>query len=143
MTGSTAIFWPMIAQTLLIFIVYAVASNRRTAAVRRGEAKASDYRVPAAEPAASATAIRNLANQFELPVLFYVVCLSLYVTNGANYIAVVLAWLFVLARAVHAFVHLTSNDLRLRRPAFVVGFVLVGVLWLWLAIHLASAAQAL
>ena len=139
MTGSTAIFWPMIAQTLLIFIVYMVVSNRRVGAVRRGDAKAKDFLVPSVEPPASATAIRNLANQFELPVLFYVVCLSLYVTNGANYIAVALAWLFVLARAVHAFIHLTNNDLRLRRPAFIVGFVVVGVLWLWLAIHLASA----
>jgi len=139
MTGSTAIFWPMIVQTLLIFIVYIVVSNRRVGAVKRGDAKATDYLVPEIEPAASATAIRNLANQFELPVLFYVVCLALYVTSGANYVAVALAWLFVLARIVHAFVHLTSNDLRLRRPAFIVGFVIAGLLWLWLAVHLASA----
>lgn len=139
MTGSTAIFWPMIAQTLLIFVVYVVVSNRRVGAVRRGDAKASDYRVPTVEPQASATAIRSLANQFELPVLFYVVCLSLYVTNGANYIAVALAWIFVLARVVHAFIHLTSNELRLRRPIFVIGFAIVVGLWIWLAIHLASA----
>lgn len=138
MTGSTAIFWPMIAQTLLIFVVYIVLSNRRVGAVRRGDAKANDYLVPNVEPAASATAIRNLSNQFELPVLFYVVCLALYITNGANYIAVALAWLFVLARVVHAFIHLTSNELRLRRPAFIAGFILVGALWVWLAIHLAA-----
>lgn len=136
MSGSTAIFWPMIGQTLLIYVVYFIASSRRMAAVRNKEAAAKDFLVPNVEPASSATAIRNIANQFELPVLFYAVCLSLYVTNGANFVAVVLAWLFVASRVVHAFVHVTSNDLRVRRPVFIVGFVLIGVMWLWLAVHL-------
>ena len=136
MTGSTAIFWPMIAQTALVYVVYLVASNRRLGAVRNGEAAAKDYLVPNVEPASSATAIRNIANQFELPVLFYVVCLALYVTNGANFIAVILAWVFVVSRVIHAFVHVTSNDLRIRRPAFIVGFFAVGAMWIWLAIHL-------
>lgn len=136
MNGSTAIFWPMIAQTALIYIVYFIVSQRRVAAVRSGTARAKDYLVPNVEPAASATAVRNLTNQFELPVLFYVVCLSLYIVNGADLIAVVFAWLFVASRAVHAAIHLTNNDLRYRRPTFILGFVVIGVLWVGLALHL-------
>ncbi|MGN6549868.1 MAG: MAPEG family protein [Pararhizobium sp.] len=138
MPGSTAIFWPMIAQTLLILVVYLIVSNRRVGSVKRGETKISDYRVPQVEPETSAAAVRNLANQFELPVLFYVVCLSLYVTHGANYFAVALAWLFVVFRVAHASVHLTANDVRMRRPLFIIGLLVVVVLWAWLAIHLAA-----
>ena len=49
-------------------------------------------------------------------------------------VTVALGWLFVLSRYVHAYVHVTNNRLRYRRPAFIVGFVIVGLLWLWLAV---------
>ncbi|RCS25817.1 hypothetical protein DUT91_03385 [Phyllobacterium salinisoli] len=134
--SQTAIFWPMIAQTALIFVIYLLCSVRRVDAVRSGATRAGDYKLPFVEPVPSATAIRNLANQFELPVLFYVVCLSLYVLNGATFVALLLAWAFVISRALHAAVHVTSNDLRLRRPLFIVGFVIIVLLWIWLAIWL-------
>jgi len=134
--SQTAIFWPMIVQTGLIFVIYLICSVRRVSAVKNGTARAGDYKLPFTEPAPSATAIRNLSNQFELPVLFYVVCLSLYVLNGATIVAVVLAWAFVIARVLHAAVHVTSNDLRLRRPLFIAGFVINALLWAWLVIWL-------
>ena len=126
----------MIAQTALIFVIYLLSSNRRLAAVRSGEAAEKDFLIPNVEPAASAAAVRSLANQFELPVLFYVVCLALYITGGAGTVAVVLAWLFVASRIFHAYVHVTTNDLRLRRPAFIGGFFVAGAMWIWLALHL-------
>ena len=86
-----------------------VVSARRLGAVKAGTAKVSDFKVPSIEPEPSATAARNLVNQFELPVLFYAACLSLYVTGGAGTVAIVAAWAFVLARAVHAYVHVTSK----------------------------------
>ena len=80
----------------------------------------------------SATAVRNLINQFELPFLFYIVCVILYMVNGVNDAIVALAWLFVASRFVHSWVHVSSNDLRKRRPLFLVGFVVNAILWLWL-----------
>ncbi|TPW27400.1 MAPEG family protein [Pararhizobium mangrovi] len=139
MSATTMTFWPMIAQTALIYVIYLIGSNRRMAAIRNGETQAKDYLVPNVEPASSATAIRNLSNQFELPVLFYVVCLSLYITHGAGLVAVVLAWVFVASRVVHAYVHVTSNDLRIRRPVFIFGFFVVGAMWIWLALRLLAA----
>ncbi|PRD43004.1 hypothetical protein C5748_12320 [Phyllobacterium phragmitis] len=137
--SQTAIFWPMIAQTGLIFVIYLIGSVRRLQAVKSGAARAGDYKLPFTEPAPSATVIRNLTNQFELPVLFYVVCLSLYVLNGATLVAVLLAWAFVVSRILHAAVHITSNDLRLRRPLFIVGFVINALMWVWLAVWLLRA----
>lgn len=137
MTSSTAIFWPVIAQVLLTYLVYLTVSARRIAAVRAGTAKASDFKVPSIEPEPSATAARSLSNQFELPVLFFAACLSLFVTGGAGLAAIVAAWAFVLARVVHAYVHLTSNRVRIRRRLFIVSLAVNFVQWLLLAIHIA------
>jgi hypothetical protein len=123
----------MIAQTLLIYCVYLLVSQRRLGAVKAGRAKASDYRIPTIEPEASATAARNLINQFELPFLFYVVCILLHLVNAVSYLVLLIAWLFVISRVIHTVIHTTSNDVRIRRPMFIVGFVLNAVLWIVLA----------
>lgn len=133
---TTAIFWPMIVQAALVYAIYAVMSRRRFESVRSGKARASDFRVPSVEPETSATAARSLSNQFELPVLFFVVCLSLQITAGVSHVALIVAWIFVLSRIAHAAVHVTSNKLRYRRPLFVVGYIANFVLWVALALHL-------
>ncbi|MCO4318625.1 MAPEG family protein [Phyllobacterium sp. 21LDTY02-6] len=134
--AQTAIFWPMIALTALIYAVYGLLLVRRAIAVRAGQAKPSDFRIPLADPQASATTIRNLVNLFELPVLFYVVCLALYMTRGADMAAVIVAWLFVGTRFAHTLVHTTTNRLCYRQVLFALGFILNGLLWLLLALHL-------
>ncbi|WP_136660620.1 MAPEG family protein [Nitratireductor sp. XY-223] len=131
--SNTAIFWPLIVQTGLIYAIYVIASRRRQSAVRAGKVRASEFKVPMIEPEPSATAIRNLINQFELPFLFYVVCVVLYMVNGVNYPVLFLAWVFVVSRIAHAYVHITSNDVRKRRPLFIVGYFVNAILWLWLA----------
>tara|TARA_R110002020_G_scaffold96186_25_gene230633 strand:- start:2278 stop:2697 length:420 start_codon:yes stop_codon:yes gene_type:complete len=139
MTSSTAIFWPVLAQVLLTYAVYGLVSARRLGAVKAGTAKVADFRVPSIEPEPSATAARNLVNQFELPVLFYAACLSLHVTGGAGTVAIVAAWAFVAARAAHAYVHVTSNKVRLRRRLFIASLAVNAVQWLLLAVHLATS----
>jgi hypothetical protein len=47
--------------------------------------------------------------------------------------------LFVLSRYVHAYIHVTSNGIRHRQPAFTAGLVAVALLWLWLAVNLLGA----
>ena len=73
-------------------------------------------------------------------MLFYVVSLSLYVTSGVSYVALLLAWLFVALRYVHAWFHLTSNRVKYRSTAFIAGALLLALLWIWFALHLAGAA---
>ncbi|MCQ8782862.1 MAPEG family protein [Mangrovibrevibacter kandeliae] len=139
MPGNPAIFWPMILQAFLTLAVYAVLFVRRRGAARAG----GDFEVMAnggAEPAGCRLASRNLANQYELPVLFYAACLALHATNGASWLAVALAWVFALTRLVHAAIHLTVNHVPARGAAFIVGYVCVGLLWCLLALHLLAPA---
>lgn len=138
--NQTAIFWPVLAHVLLIYIVYGVLGRRRYGAVKSGEAKVGQYKVRSTEPASSATVAANLSNQFELPVLFYVLCLTLHVTNGVNYLTLALMWIFVASRCFHAWVHLTSNNLLLRSRSFSFGAVIILLGWIRFALHLLGVA---
>ncbi|WP_256750750.1 MAPEG family protein [Mesorhizobium sp. Mes31] len=137
--NQTTIFWPLLAHVLLIYIVYGVMGRRRYVAVKSGEAKVGQYKVRSTEPSSSVTVANNLINQFELPVLFYVLCLVLHLTNGVNYLTLALMWIFVASRYFHAWVHLTSNNLLLRSRSFFVGAVILLVAWIWFALHLLGA----
>jgi hypothetical protein len=70
------------------------------------------------------------SNQFELPVLFYVLTILEYVTHSAGVVFVVLAWIFVLFRYLQAFVHVTSNKVRLRGAFFGVSAIVLAIMWL-------------
>lgn len=76
-----------------------------------------------------------LDNQFQLPVLFYVGAgLALYF--GPTAFELALAWLFVVTRYVHAFVHITDNHVIRRFAAYFAGLLLLCVLWLDLVVRL-------
>jgi hypothetical protein len=137
--NQTAIFWPMLAQVLLVYGVYVLIFFRRRQAIRAGSVKVSQFRENRDEPPESLFARNNLTNQFELPVLFYAACLGLFVTGGAGTLALTLAWLFVASRYVHAYIHTTSNRIRFRQPAFTAGYLALGLMWIWFALHLLGA----
>jgi hypothetical protein len=126
----------MLVQVALVYAVYILISRRRVGAIKAGNARSSQFRENQIEPPESLFVRNNLTNQFELPVLFYAVCLSLYVTGGASTVPVLLAWLFAISRLAHAWVHVTSNRLRYRRPIFALGYLFLGIMWVWLALHL-------
>jgi hypothetical protein len=69
------------------------------------------------------------SNQFELPVLFYVLTILEYVTHLAGIVFVVLAWVFVLFRVLHAGVHVTNNVVRLRGALYGMGGLVLAIMW--------------
>lgn len=138
--NQTAIFWPMIVHAALVYGIYVLIGLRRKQAVQSGRATVAQFRENQNEPVESLFVRNNLANQFELPMLFHVVCLALYVTAGAGMLAVVLAWIFSLSRIVHSVIHVTTNRIKYRQPAFVLGFLAVGFLWLLFGLHLLGVA---
>jgi hypothetical protein len=132
-------FWPMVAHAVLVFILYALLGWRRHVLVKAGRIQPAQFREnhAANEPAESLVVRNSIANQFEIPLLFHVCCIVLYTTQADNLAAVLLAWIFVVTRYAHAFVHVTSNDLRYRSPLFALGFVALAGMWVWLGIWLA------
>lgn len=81
-------------------------------------------------------ASRHYANLYEVPVLFYAACLILLNTQQVDTLYLMLAWSFVAARYVHAFVHITYNKLKHRRRVFLIGIVLQSVIWVRIVLHL-------
>jgi hypothetical protein len=59
------------------------------------------------------------------------------ITNGIDILMVALAWAFVLSRVVHAYIHVGPNVLMWRGTAFLVGAIVVLLMWTKLAIHIA------
>ncbi|MEC9463562.1 MAG: MAPEG family protein, partial [Pseudomonadota bacterium] len=110
----------------------------RAAVVRSGKVERIAFRENLAEPEESRVVNRAIANQFELPVLFYALSVLLFITEADNIVAVVLAWIFVAARYVQVAMQLTGN-LPLRRLFFMIGFVTLFLMWLWLVVWMATS----
>jgi len=81
----------------------------------------------------------SYANQFELPVLFYVLTILAWVTRHADLIFVVLAWVFVIFRYLQAYVHVTSNQVRLRGAFFGVSALVLAIMWLIYIVKILTA----
>jgi hypothetical protein len=71
----------------------------------------------------------SYSNQFELPVLFYVLTILAYFTHRAGVVFVVLAWIFVVFRYLQAYVHVTSNKVRLRGSFFIISAIVLAIMW--------------
>jgi hypothetical protein len=136
MTGYE-MFWPLVAHAVLVFILYGLLGIRRSAVVKAGKAQMEQFRENRDEPAESLVVRNSIANQFELPALFYAVAIVLFITEADNLPAVILAWIFVASRYAHAYVHVTSNDMRYRSPLFFLGFLALLGMWAWLAVWMA------
>ena len=71
----------------------------------------------------------SFSNQFELPVLFYVLTILEIITRHADFVFVVLAWIFVVMRLGQAYVHTTSNVVLHRGTLYVVGALVLIAMW--------------
>ena len=127
----SAIFYPVAALVALTFAVALLIPYARFRAAFRGQVKAKDFRYgeSANVPGVVSLPNRNLMNLLELPILFYVVCIALYVTRTADDAAIVLAWLYVALRGAHSVVHLSYNNVFHRLAVYAASNVVLLVLW--------------
>lgn len=119
--NSAMIFAPVLAQVLLVFIVYGVLAVRRFEAIKQKTVDAD--RAPLdknAWPNKVILATNNLTNQFEAPLLFYVLCFILSAIDGVNPFTLWLSSVYVMLRYLHAYVHLTSNKIEYRFRLFLI-----------------------
>ncbi len=87
-------------------------------------------------PESALNAQYAFANQFEMPVLFYVVMTLAIVTQKADYVTIVLAWVFVVFRFLQAYIHCTSNNVRYRGLYFFVSTLALLIMWIWFAVRI-------
>jgi hypothetical protein len=126
-----AILLPLFVEVILTFVLLFWSAPLRTRALRSGAVRPEDIALREPNWPKQATQVANsYANQFELPVLFYVLTILAYMTHKAGIVFVVLAWVFVIFRVLHAGVHVTSNNVNVRGPLFGVSAVVLAIMWI-------------
>jgi hypothetical protein len=125
-----AILMPLFVQVALTFVLLFWMGFLRTRALRTGAVQPEQIALREPNWPLRVTQIGNAYhNQLELPMLFYVVVLLAMITRTLDVILYVLAWMFVLSRIVHAYVHVTSNRLDRRGGVFGIGAIALLLMW--------------
>jgi hypothetical protein len=135
------ILYPVFAMVLQTVVVALTMLKQRFQAVRQDGLNPAYFQLNrgAKLPDYLAKTSNHYANLFELPVLFYVVCLILLLTQRVDVIYLSAAWVFVALRVVHAYVHITYNNLKHRRNVFLAGALVITLIWVRLSIHVLTA----
>jgi hypothetical protein len=129
---QTAIFGPVLATMFLTLAVWIYLYVRRIAFIRG--LGAADLSVPGElarlSPPAVSNPSDNFKNLFEIPVLFYALALSLFVTSQVDGTYLAASWVFVAFRVLHSAVHCTFNHVTLRFTVYLISTLAV---WFMLA----------
>jgi len=126
-----AILAPLFVQVLLTLVLGFYLAGLRGPLLVSGKVKPEDVSLRQPNwPQRALQAGYAFQNQFEIPVLFYVLTILVLVTRHADVVFVTLAWIFVLSRLAQAAVHVTSNNLRARGGFFGIGVLVLTVMWL-------------
>ncbi|MGE3245222.1 MAG: MAPEG family protein [Beijerinckiaceae bacterium] len=127
-----AILSPLFAHVLLVFALGVLLAVRRSAAVRSGAVKPGPALVgdKSVWPKPALLASNAFDNQFQFPVLFYVLTILALVTKKADVLFVFMAWIFVATRFLHAAIHATTNRMPARFYAFLAGVFVLAAMWI-------------
>jgi hypothetical protein len=127
---SESILLPMLAMMLLTFVVWVYMYVLRIGHIVRQRIHPQKLTTPdkvgALIPEPVSYPAYNFRNLLELPVLFYVLCLLLFVTGIADAWDLLAAWIFVALRVIHSVIHCTVNIVKYR---FYMYFASALVLW--------------
>lgn len=131
-----AVLLPLLVEVALTFVLLFWMGGLRVAAVRGGEVKPRDIALREPNWPPRLLQVQNaFHNQLELPVLFYVLTVVVWMTRFADLLFVVLAWVFVLLRIAHAYVHVTDNNVPRRGVIFIAGAFVLVAMWVIFAVR--------
>lgn len=142
---NLAILWPTVALAGLIFVVWSIllakrfahiAANRPTAADFANAEAVGRYFRPVERPA------QNLANLFEMPVLYFALVPLLVLTGSASAAQVALAWIFVAFRVAHSAIHIGPNTVRTRARVYIASSIVLFAMWVGFVIDLLTITGA-
>ena len=128
---------PVLVQIGLTFALLLWMAGVRRQTLVSGETKIKNIALGQPNWPVRATQIGNcFKNQFELPLLFYILIALALPLRHADYVIVLLSWVFVLTRFVHAGIFVSSNDLGQRSMAWFAGVLVLLVMWVYFALKI-------
>jgi len=125
------ILFPVFALAALTFGIGLWLARLRFAAVKRGDLDPRYFAINQGGeiPEYLAKVNNNYNNLLELPILFYIITILLYITDRVEPTQLILAWIFVASRYVHSYIHTTYNNIRHRLRSFMIGVTALIVMW--------------
>lgn len=122
--NKNLIFLPVLVQILLTIMIFVWLALVKSKAVKLGQVNQQTRALhPDAWPDYVLKVSNNINNQFETPVLFYILAIMLWALDAVDIYAQVFAWGFIATRIIHAYIHTGSNFVPARRRAFTIGCV--------------------
>lgn len=135
--AQAIIFEPVLVMLLLTTVVWVWLFARRLPFMLSHKIDAETVKTPQQLadllPPKVAAPGDNLKNLFEVPIIFYVVCISAFLLQQVDGLLINCAWAFVGLRALHSIVHCTYNRVIHRFLAYLLSSVIVGFMLLKLS----------
>lgn len=134
--NSATILYPVFAQIALTYMLGLWTGLLRFRATTTRTVRLKDIALHQPAWPEYETKIGNcFRNQFEGPILFFAVVALLLASGMVDTVQIVLAWAFIAARVVHAYIHTGSNFVPRRFLAYAVGMNILLAMWVWFAIR--------
>ena len=131
------IIYPILPVVLMNFIVMFHMRYMIVKAIKKRDVKYKFFRAyEGSAPEYLLTSRHHYKNFFEIPILFYLLCLVLYMIDDVSAIDLWIAWLFVLFKGIHSYIRITSNYVPYRAYSFNVCVFLLFGGWIILAIKI-------
>ena len=128
---------PVFVLVGLAFFLLLWMATARTKAVKAKEIRLKDIALREPNWPEKATQIGNcFSNQFEIPVLFYILIALALPLRHADLFIVLMSWVFVATRLIHAGIFTTSNDVRQRGLVWFAGVLVLLAMWIYFALRM-------
>lgn len=137
---TTELALPMLGMMLLTLLVWLTMFVTRVGFARKNRLDIEQFKTPADVqaliPGDESAPSNNFRNLFELPVIFYALCLYLMVTLQVDSFYVNGAWAFLVLRVLHSLIHCSYNRVAHRFAVYILSSV---VLWMMVVRALIAA----
>ena len=132
-----AVLLPVFVLVALAFGLLFYGGLSRFGAIRRREVRVADIALGQnAWPPRVTQITRAFHNQLEMPIFYYALVALVLITHKADLLFVILSWIFVAMRYAHAYVHVTNNIVPRRFSLFIVGIMVLLIMWIIFAVHI-------
>jgi hypothetical protein len=138
MSGPLSLVYPAMALVLWTLVLVTWNGLSRVGAIRARRVRIEEIALSAdAYPEDVRKVSNNMHNQFETPILFYVLCGVATFVGATDFLMALLAWVYVATRILHTAIHTTTNNVQQRFFVFLIGVVVLIVIWVAIVLRLA------
>ena len=125
------LIYPALVMFMLTVSMIFLLGLSRFIAIKKGQVSIKFFRhyIDGQQPESLHVLGRHVQNHFEVPPLFYIGVLLLITTDSISVVSVAAAWVFVVLRCLHSYIHLGKNNVSQRFFCFATSLIDLVVLW--------------